>query len=269
LPEPSGKCRTTKKKTGDDDSADLRRRTEELLRKQRRKLRAYSKDLKYFSQRLICVREQERRNLSYLLHHEAGSLAVLLRRQLAGVSADIRARRSGPALRALADSLSLLDRHVSVLKKCACDLHPPDLEGMGLAKVLKDFYTEAAEKAGLNVSLHFRLNRRRLDTPASIIVYRVAQEALNNVLAHAAATSVALSLTVRDGTVRLLVRDDGKGFHPNRALKADRKAIGLRSMKEMADCLGGRVAIRSAPGKGTSIALTLPARGGHPPPPPR
>ena len=237
-----------------------RKRTVELLRKQRRKLRASAKDLKVFSQRLIQVREQERRNLSYLLHHEAGTLAFLLRRQLTGALPDIRARRPGRALGALAEGVSLLDRHVAALKKYAGDLRPPDLDGLGLVKAVKYLYADASEKAGLRVSFQFRTNRHRFDTTASIIVYRVAQEALNNVLAHGAATSVSLSLAVRDGSIRLLVRDNGKGFHPDRALKADRKSMGLRSMKEMAEILGGRVDVRSAPGKGTSIALTLPAR---------
>jgi len=237
-----------------------RKRTVELLRKQRYKLRASAKDLKVFSQRLIQVREQERRNLSYLLHHEAGSLAFLLRRQLAGALSDIRTGRPDPALGALAEGLSLLDRHVAALKKYAGDLRPPDLDGLGLVKAVKNLYADASEKAGLRISFQFRTNRHRFGTTVSIIVYRVAQEALNNVLAHGAATSVSLSLAVRDGSIRLLVRDNGKGFHPDRALKADRKSMGLRSMKEMAEILGGRVDVRSAPGKGTSIALALPAR---------
>lgn len=239
-----------------------RKRRVELLRKQRRKLWAFAEDLKKFPQRLIQVREQECRNLSYLLHQEAGSLAVLLRRQLAGVSADIQAGRPGPTLGTLAEALSFLDRHIAALKKYAGDLRPPDLDSLGLAKTVKNLYADASEKTGLRVSFQFRTNRHRFDTTASIIVYRVAQEALNNVLAHAAATSVSLSLAVRDGSIRLLVRDDGKGFHPDRALKADRKSIGLRGMKEMAEILGGRIDVRSAPGKGSSIALTLPARPG-------
>lgn len=164
------------------------------------------------------------------------------------------------ALGALTEGLSLLDRHIAALKKYAGDLRPPDLDGLGLAKAVKYLYADASEKAGLRVSFQFRTNRHRFDTTASIIVYRVAQEALNNILAHGAATSVSLSLAVRDGSIRLLVRDNGKGFRPDRALKADRKSMGLRSMKEMAEILGGRVDVRSAPGKGTSIALTLPAR---------
>jgi PAS domain S-box-containing protein len=234
----------------------------ENLRKQRAKLRSSQKELKSFSRRLICVREEERKNLSSVLHNEAGALAGLLKCRLNAVQKEIQAGQTSPALQGLDESLSLVSQHIAALKKCAVDLRPPDLDRLSLPEVLKNYYSEAAEKTGLNIVFRFGLNGHEIQNHASTIIYRIAQEALNNIIHHAEAKKVILSLAFGGGFIRLKITDDGRGFHPDKKLKAKKIGLGIRSMNEMADCVGGRFAIQSSPGKGTTVSVAIPVGSG-------
>lgn len=236
--------------------------SEETLLKQRAKLKSSQKELEYVSRRLICVREEERKNLSSVLHNEAGSLAGLLKCRLNAVRKEIQAGQTSPALQGLDESLSLVSQHIAALKKCAVDLRPPDLDRLSLPEVLKNYYSEAAEKTGLNIVFRFGLNGHEIKNHASTIIYRIAQEALNNIIHHAAAKKVTMSLTVGDGVIRLKITDDGRGFYPDKKLKEKKIGLGIRSMNEMADCVGGRFAIRSSPGKGTTVSVAIPVGSG-------
>ncbi|MCX6563834.1 MAG: PAS domain S-box protein [Candidatus Aminicenantes bacterium] len=234
----------------------------ENLRKQRAKLRSSQKELKYFSRRLICIREEERKNLSSVLHNEAGALAGLLKCRLNTVQKEIQAGQTSPALQGLDESLSLVNGHIAALKKCAMNLRPPDLDRLSLPEVLKNCYSDAAEKTGLKIVFRFGLNGHEIKNHASTIIYRIAQEALNNIIHHTEAKNVILSLACRDSVIRLKIADDGRGFHPDKKLKAKKLGLGILSMNEMAECVGGRFAIRSSPGKGTTVSVAIPVRNG-------
>jgi PAS domain S-box-containing protein len=233
------------------------RNSEETLLKQRAKLRSSQKELKSFSRQLICVREQERKNLSSVLHNEAGALAGLLKCRLEAVHKEIQAGQTSPALQGLDESLSLVQRHVEALKKCAVDLRPPDLDRLSLPEVLKNYYSDAVEKTGLHIAFRFDLDGHEIKDNAATIIYRIAQEALNNIIHHAEAKKVTLSLALGGGFIRLKITDDGRGFNPDKKLKAKKIGLGIRSMNEMADCVRGRFAIRSSPGKGTTVSVAI------------
>src|SRR5205823_868271 len=97
----------------------------------------------------------------------------------------------------------------------------------------------------------------RLDAKREEAVYRVAQEALHNALRHAAAAHIEVGLGTRDGTLRLTVTDDGKGFDDAQAAKSARR-LGISSMRERARSVGGRLSVRSSPGGGTAVTLEVP-----------
>jgi len=240
--------------------------SEENLLKQRAKLKSSHKELKYLSHRLICVREEERKTLSSVLHNEAGALAGLLKGQLNTVEKEIQAGRLETGLQGLNESLSLVSQHIAALKKCAVDLRPPELDRLSLPEVLKNYYSESAEKTGLSIVFRFSLNGHEIQKHASTIIYRIAQEALNNIIHHAEAKDVTMSLAVGGGFIRLKIADDGLGFHPDKKLKAKKIGLGIRSMNEMAKCVGGRFAVRSTPGKGTTVSVAIPIQNGVPRP---
>jgi signal transduction histidine kinase len=98
----------------------------------------------------------------------------------------------------------------------------------------------------------------RLPEHVEVALYRIAQEALQNVLKHSNASSARVIFAVHRHSARLEIRDDGVGFSPERPSPLDRGGYGLNSMAERTDLVGGRLTIRSWPGSGTSVVVTVP-----------
>ncbi|MCS6880680.1 MAG: sensor histidine kinase [Oscillochloridaceae bacterium] len=136
-------------------------------------------------------------------------------------------------------------------------LRPAALDGRGLAPALRDLVPALRERQGLYVTLRIT-GERPLPLEHEQALFRIVQEALANVARHSGVREAEVVLHYNDDVVTLEVRDEGRGFDPDAARNP--RAIGLHSMTERAEALGGRIAIRSAPNQGTTIAVTLPAR---------
>ena len=134
------------------------------------------------------------------------------------------------------------------------ELRPPMLEEEGLVGALQQRLNAVEGRTGLHVCLSVD---GEIDLPAPVEegLYRIAQEALNNALRHAAATSVAVRLKADGQGLELDVKDDGGGFDV--AAAADRGGLGLASMRERAEALGGRLEIVSHPGAGTTVKVRV------------
>jgi signal transduction histidine kinase len=195
--------------------------------------------------------EQERRRVGRELHDEAGQSLLLLRLHL-----EMLERKAPARLRpGLADARATTERIVVELRRIMAALSPAVLERLGLAPAIRQLATRVGNSCG--AAVHLRLRGRSAGLPMAVqeVVYRVAQEALQNVAKHARATSVNLSLECTDKRVRLCVADNGAGFAVDTARPT---GFGLRGMRERAGLLGGTLEIRSAPGKGASVTLRLP-----------
>jgi two-component system NarL family sensor kinase len=139
------------------------------------------------------------------------------------------------------------------------EIHPPTLESAGLEAALSDLLSSLAAD-GVRAELHVD-DDVAAGTAADALVYRVAREALRNVAAHAAATTVRVEVVGVDGTIRLTVADDGGGFDAGRrAARAEEGHVGLTLLEELVARDGGTLAVRSAPGEGTTVELEVPAR---------
>ncbi|MGQ9925379.1 MAG: histidine kinase [Chloroflexaceae bacterium] len=134
-------------------------------------------------------------------------------------------------------------------------LRPAALDGRGLAPALRDLVTALQERQGLRITLRIT-GERPLPLEHEQALFRIVQEALANVSRHSGVREAEVNLHYNDDVVTLEVRDEGRGFDP--AAARNPRAIGLHSMAERAEALGGRIAIRSA-NRGTTIAVTLPA----------
>ncbi|HMQ33225.1 MAG TPA: sensor histidine kinase [Chloroflexaceae bacterium] len=134
-------------------------------------------------------------------------------------------------------------------------LRPAALDGRGLVLALHDLAAALGERQGLAVDLRVA-SERRLPLDHEQAIFRIVQEALANVGRHSGVRAATVTLTYGDGAVALEVRDAGRGFDPEAARSP--RAIGLLSMAERAEALGGTFAIASAPGQGTTISVTLP-----------
>lgn len=207
--------------------------------------------------RVVSAQEEERARIARDLHDSFGQQLTALRLAL---ERHARECGTGTPANALDDALTItrdLSREVDYL---AWELRPAALDDLGLGVALPRFVENWAARAGVPAEVRISgFTAGLLGRRAEVAFYRVAQEALNNVTKHAHASRVDVVLTAADGTVALVIEDDGVGFdaatHVNTA-----GGIGLASMRERAALVGARLDVESAPGKGTSVFLRTPAR---------
>jgi two-component system sensor histidine kinase UhpB len=186
--------------------------------------------------RALAAEEEVRRRIARELHDEVGQVltAVML-----GLE-DPEARES-------------VRRSLDDVRRIAGELRPQTLDELGLQSALRSLCTTLGAAPSLRVERRLELGHAELTPEVELAVYRVAQESLTNVMRHAGATEVLLSLERVDGALRLIVRDDGRGIDGERHAGA-----GLAGMHERALHIGGRLTVHSAPGGGTEVVLDVP-----------
>jgi signal transduction histidine kinase len=203
--------------------------------------------------RLVAAQEDERRRIARDLHDDLGQRLTALRLVLEGAA---RERRDSPdsinrALEMLAD----IDRGVDFI---AWEVRPAALDQLGLTRVLETYVQEWSRYSGVNAAFHAAREAGRLPMEVESSIYRIAQEALNNVAKHACATSVNVLLEQRGPILTLVVEDDGVGFP---AAVAGETMIGLTGMRERAAAVGGTLEIEPTPGGGATVLARIPANG--------
>jgi signal transduction histidine kinase len=151
-----------------------------------------------------------------------------------------------------------LQEQIKSLRRTIAALRPATLDDRGLEAALRDQLSAVAGQAALSYDFDAEAVGR-LAPDSETVLYRVAQESLTNVVKHAHATNVTVSLRTVNGTVQLVVCDDGVGFTPAEPTKLrDEGRFGLIGMQERVALAGGRLILRSAPGDGTTVEAVLP-----------
>src|SRR5690606_10547580 len=153
---------------------------------------------------------------------------------------------------------AVLDDIFVELRSLILQLRPPELSLEGLVPSLAKHLDVVGRAHALATSLEADAVPP-LDTAVEEALFRIAQEALTNVVRHAQASAVRVALTGRDGSVALAVRDDGRGFDPAAPAISARR-LGLSSMRERAEAVGGVLRVDAAPGAGTTVRAEVPAR---------
>ncbi|HYY43502.1 MAG TPA: CheR family methyltransferase, partial [Pyrinomonadaceae bacterium] len=207
--------------------------------------------------RIVSTQEDERRRISRELHDQLGQSLTALRLKLEGLSAETGKRsKLKDRITELSNIAQRLDSDVDFL---AWELRPLALDDLGLIVALSNYAQEWAKHFGVPVNFHSTgLGDARLPSPVETSLYRIAQEALNNVSKHAGATSVDMLLERRDDNAVLIIEDNGRGFDPFRVEAAPMRGMGLIGMRERAALVGGSIEIESAPGQGTTIFVRTP-----------
>ena len=199
--------------------------------------------------------EEERRRIGRELHDEAGQTLLLLRLQL-----EMMERDAPPALRArLSEARANTERTVEGLRRTIAALSPALLERLGLEPALRQLAARFRKLHSAQVRLTVPVPFAPVSRQIQEVLYRVAQESLQNIAKHSQATHVNLSLQSSDKSIKLTVTDDGAGFSTKTAAGKP-MSFGLAGMRERALLLGGSLVVRSAPGKGASIVLVLPSK---------
>ncbi|MEI6125657.1 MAG: PAS domain S-box protein [Pseudomonadota bacterium] len=240
-------------------SEEERQKVLDRLRKNQQKLEVSEKNLKEFSRRILAVREEEKKRLSMNLHDELGSMSVTISNSLSIAEDSIAGNNIPGAVDALRQIKNIFSQSVGRLKKMAIELRPPDLDILGLRVALQDYCLNIAQQTGMLIEVRISINDRQISSDMATAFYRIAQEALTNIMKHSQAQHAVIELALRENLFYFTIRDDGKGFHlQNSALKTGRVKLGVQGMKERIEFLGGTFNITSAPLQGTIIAITLP-----------
>ena len=201
--------------------------------------------------RVVDAQEEERRRLAIELHDETGqSLATVLMglRRLEDAASLEEVRETAAELR------ETVQNAVQELRALAVELRPKALDDFGLGPALERLVELYGKRTGTTVTTHLAGLEERLPGSAESALYRIAQEGLTNITKHAGATNVSL-VTRRDADRMLMMLvDDGEGF--DTSLHSD--GLGLLSIRERAELLGGSVTIESESGKGTTVAVEIP-----------
>jgi len=137
-------------------------------------------------------------------------------------------------------------------------LHPAKLELLGLERAAAGFCEELSNRHGVVIDVHFENIPTALPPEISVCLYRVLQEALQNVVKHSVSRHAHVSLNGQINTINLTVKDSGAGFNPHEAMRG--AGLGLTSMKERLKVIGGQLSIHSQPGRGTIIHAVAPLR---------
>lgn len=211
-----------------------------------------------FSRQLLSVREEEKRQLSVVLHHEIGSVSVGLTASLLAAEEDLRQGKKRQALASIRECRRMFARAGKRLRALAVDLRPPDLDLLGLTPALRQHFRELSRVSSLRIHFADSTNGAKISSEAQTILFRAAQEGLNNVIKHAEAKWVRVRLAATPRLIRLTVTDGGKGFDPKRLAGKPGRHLGLQAIQEMAASLGGVVVVQSTKGRGTTIRIVLP-----------
>ena len=204
--------------------------------------------------RVVEGQELERRRLARELHDETGQAltSILLGlKRVEGAKTKDDARAFAGELRA-----EIVETLQSV-RRLAVELRPKALDDFGLVPALENLADAFGGDSGIAIDVEANLDETRLPAEVETALYRIAQEALTNVAKHSRAEHVSVVVTRRDGTVTVVVEDNGRGFG---AAGGDGEGLGLVGMKERVGLLGGRLAIESTEGSGTTIVAEVPLR---------
>lgn len=197
--------------------------------------------------------ESETRRIARALHDESGQLLaavhIQLRQMARGLPADAQFK--------IEEVENLLEQIEQQLRNFSHELRPTVLDDYGLVPALQTLAEKFSRRFGMPVSVDGKLSPR-LTRSVEAAMYRVTQEALNNVARHAKASRVSIRLWRLPGEFHCYIRDDGVGFDPIAVAKGSRSAVGLLGIRERLTVLGGTLQIESAPQQGTELRIFVP-----------
>ena len=203
--------------------------------------------------------EEERQNIARGLHDGVGQSLSLLRMKILRMSeneSDIRQVNN------YKNFVDMLEETIQEVKNISYSLKPKMLEEMGLGIAIKYLANKAGTDTGIQVEANVIGEDIRFDSKLEIYIYRVAQEAINNILKYSKATSFSVQMLITSKIIRLIVSDNGIGFDVEETLngKNNLKGMGLTNIRERVDTFHGIFKIDSEPGSGTMLVLEIPTQ---------
>jgi PAS domain S-box-containing protein len=216
-------------------------------------------NLRYYLQQITRAQEEERKRIARELHDDTTQLLLSLSRQL-----DNFIRNDNSFLQEqiafLKNIQEQLNRGVQSVHRYAQDLRPSLIDDLGLMAALRSLVKRAREYNEIDIDLKVKGKERRLSSEVELLIYRVVQEALNNIWRHSQATESRINIRFTEKQVDVSISDNGIGFEITDAIDdlAQNGKLGLIGMQERARLLGAKLSFDSSPGKGTRVLFSLP-----------
>jgi signal transduction histidine kinase len=233
-----------------NDFDSLRQQYQDLLDRLQRNEREFRR----LGRAVWRVQEDERRRLARDLHDGVGQNLTAIKHRLAAIASTLPADALETRA-ALEATIALCGDTLEDTRQLSRLLRPAILDDLGLEAALRWLARTQAEASGLEISLDIG-TLPALDNDLQTLLFRVAQEALNNIAKHAHARSVLIRLVARGTLLQLQVADDGQGFEPEQAQRAG--GSGLGGMRERLRLYDGQLELHSAPGEGTRVRAIVP-----------
>ena len=239
-----------------EESLRISQQTSSALLKKSRELQ---EELRQLSRQLLSAQEEERKKISRELHDVIAQTLTGINVRLAALKTDSTVSNKELQGR-ISSTQELVEKSVDIVHRFARELRPSVLDDLGLIPALQSFMTSYMEDTGIRVTLKAFAGIEQADGTTRTVLYRIAQEALTNVARHAKASQADLSIQNLDGGICMEITDNGCGFAVAGKGSAEKNnRLGLLGMRERVEMIGGTFCIKSAPGKGTTIRVEIPA----------
>jgi len=227
-------------------------RAEAAVRDRDSALRVSSRTIQHLAGRLITGQELEFKRLARELHDNLSQNLALL-----AIDVELMTGKGhvAPEASSIAGRVASIATDVHLLSH---RLHPFKLEALGLVPAIQSLCDDVSRQHAIAIAFQSDLVPARLSPDAALCMFRIAQEGLRNIVKHAHTTAAQVSLSASDSDLSLQIADRGRGFVPG---EQDRTGLGLISIRERVNFLGGRLAVDSKPGEGTRIAVSVPVMG--------
>ncbi len=213
--------------------------------------------LRNLTRQLLIAQEEERKKISRELHDSIAQILAGINVHLATLNREASLSNSGLKTR-IASTQRLVEQSLEAVHRFARELRPKLLDDLGLVPALKSFLKGFLQRTGIHTEISFFARVNQLDIVSRTVLYRVAQEALTNVSKHAKAAAVKIVLEELPDGIRMSVHDDGQSFDCENVWRNGKKRLGLLSMRERAEMMGGHFQIESAQGRGTTVTVEIP-----------
>jgi len=218
----------------------------------------FSARLQVMTRRYMGATEAERRRLGRELHDRVSSSLTAVGLSLGLIERQLGRDISASVRQQLASTIALVQETMNAAREVSHNLHPGVLEHGGVLPALEDYGRKFSSHTGIAVELEDENDRSRHPPEVEIALYRIAQEALTNCAKHADASMVRIGLRRCGEATVFTISDDGAGFDPGTvADEGSSRGLGLLSMRERAEAIGGRLTLESAPGEGTRITVAI------------
>jgi PAS domain S-box-containing protein len=230
-----------------------------VRKEQERKIQEHQRELSTLTEELLLTEERERRRLALLLHDSIGQSLAFSKREI-GV---LQKRAREEVRQGLEYVKEQIDEAIRQTRSLTFELSPTTLHTFGLEAAVEELAEQFAQRGGFQYHFEATGEDKPLSEQIKALLYRASRELLTNISKHAQASNVFIRIDQVDGSIRIVIEDDGKGFDITRLeeIVHQQQGFGLFSIRERLTHVGGTFAVESTPGKGTKVTLVAPLQG--------